>query len=125
MAADGRTFLTFEEAVAVETLAERICPETDDGPGASEAQVTTYIDRQLGGPWGAGARMYRAEPFLSPEHPGHGWQIPVTPAEVYRYALAALQSYTAQTYGKSVDDLTDDQADELLEALSRGDVPTF
>lgn len=125
MAADGLTFLTLEEAVALETLVERIFPETEDGPGASEALVTRYIDRQLGGPWGAGARIYREGPFPVPDHSGHGWQLAQTPAEVYRYSLAALERFASEAYGTSVAELTDDQADGLLERLSKRDVPTF
>jgi gluconate 2-dehydrogenase gamma chain len=125
MPEQGLRFFTLDEAVAVETLAERIFPETEDGLGAAEAQVTVFIDRQLAEGWGQGERMYRSEPFVTPAHKGHGWQLPFTPAEVYRTSLAALEQHTAARYGKPVAELESDEADELLADLSSNAVPTF
>lgn len=125
MPEQGLKFFTLEEAVAVETLAERIFPETDDGPGAAEAGVTAFIDRELAGGWGQGDRMYRSAPFATPAHQGHAWQLPLTPAEVYRVSLAALEQHSAARYGKPVGELESGEADELLADLSGGAVPAF
>ena len=125
MPEQGLKFFTLEEAVAVETLTERIFPETEDGPGAAEAQVTAFIDGQLAEGWGQGERMYRSGPFVTPAHKGHGWQLPFVPAEVYRTSLAALEEHTAARYGKAVAELEDDEADELLADLASNSVPTF
>ena len=118
-------FFTLEEAVAVEALAERIFPATEDGPGAGDAHVTAYIDGQLAGPWGQGDRMYREGPFLTAEDSGHGWQSQLTPSEAYRYALAAIERYASREHGRPVGELDDAELDGILQSLSEGTVDTF
>src|ERR1035437_1095461 len=119
-------YFTLDEAVAVEALAERIFPETEECGGASAAHVTEYIDGQLAGPWGQGERMYRHAPFVQPDHAGHGWQSPFTPREAYRYCIDAVERYcVAHFKGHFVVDLTDNELDTLLEALEMGAMDTF
>ena len=48
------------------------------GPGALEADVPVYIDRQLAGAWGAGAGLYRTGPWQSGT-PEQGYQLPLCP----------------------------------------------
>ena len=45
-------FFTPSEAHVIAAAAARIFPSDDSGPGATEAGVILYIDRQLGGPYG-------------------------------------------------------------------------
>jgi len=45
-------FFTQSEALIVAAAASRIFPSDETGPGAREAGVAIYIDRQLAGPWG-------------------------------------------------------------------------
>ena len=51
--------LTPDEAAIVETLCDQIIP-ADDAPGARQAGVLYYIDRQLAGPLARFAPRYRA-----------------------------------------------------------------
>ena len=44
-------YLTEAEARAVQAACARILPSDESGPGATEANVIVYIDRQLAGPW--------------------------------------------------------------------------
>jgi gluconate 2-dehydrogenase gamma chain len=45
-------FFEESEALIVAAAAARIFPTDEAGPGASEAGVIFYIDRQLASPWG-------------------------------------------------------------------------
>jgi gluconate 2-dehydrogenase gamma chain len=81
-------------------MAETIWPTDDLGPGAKVAGVGHYIDGQLAGGWGQGHRFYLNGPFFVPADSGHGWQIPLTPADVYRAFLPAFDAYLRFTYGK-------------------------
>jgi gluconate 2-dehydrogenase gamma chain len=92
-------FLTQWEFDFVTALAETIWPTDDLGPGARVAGVGNYIDGQLAGSWGQGHRFYLAGPFHTAADSGHGWQVPMTPAEVYRAFLPAYDTYVRQTYG--------------------------
>jgi gluconate 2-dehydrogenase gamma chain len=117
--------LTPVEARAIESICDRIFPATPDAPSASALGVVTYIDRQLAGPWGHGARMYRAPPFEAPADSGHGWQLPLTPREAYREGLAALAEHTRSAFGVEFADLPGEEQDAVLRALEEGGVEAF
>jgi len=92
-------FLTKWEFELVTAMAETIWPTDDLGPGARVAGVGYYIDGQLAGAWGQGHRMYLNGPFFTPADTGHGWQIPMTPSQVYRAFLPGFDQYVRTTYG--------------------------
>jgi gluconate 2-dehydrogenase gamma chain len=93
-------FFTQWEFDYVTAMAETIWPTDDLGPGAREGGVGNYIDGQLAGSWGQGHRFYLNGPFLQAQTSGHGWQVPMTPAEVYRAFLPGFDAYTKTTYGR-------------------------
>jgi gluconate 2-dehydrogenase gamma chain len=82
-------FFTALEAAFIEPAAERLIPPDSLGPGAREAGVPRYIDLQLAGAWGAGERLYRSGPW-QPGTPQQGYQLPYTPAELFRNALRGI-----------------------------------
>jgi gluconate 2-dehydrogenase gamma chain len=92
------TFLTPEEAAFVEAATARLIPADEAGPGAVQADVPNYIDKQLGDAWGAGERLYRSGPWRQGE-PTQGYQLPFTPAELFRNACRALRDETAKGGG--------------------------
>ena len=98
-------FLTKWEFDFVTAMAETIWPSDDLGPGAKVAGVGHYIDGQLAGGWGQGHRFYLNGPFFVAADSGHGWQVPLTPAEVYRAFLPGYDQYLRTTYGKPYVDL--------------------
>jgi gluconate 2-dehydrogenase gamma chain len=55
-------FFTAAEAQVVQAASERIFPSDESGPGATEAGVVIYIDRQLAGPYGRDQRRYTKGP---------------------------------------------------------------
>ena len=98
-------FLTKWEFDFVTAMAETIWPTDDLGPGAKVAGVGYYIDGQLAGGWGQGHRFYLNGPFFPAADSGHGWQIPMTPADVYRAFLPAYDQYVRTTYGNALREL--------------------
>ncbi len=56
-------FFTAAEAQVIQAASERIFPTDDSGPGATEAGVVIYIDRQLASPYGRDARRYTKGPL--------------------------------------------------------------
>jgi gluconate 2-dehydrogenase gamma chain len=86
-------FFTEPEAHIVAAAAARIFPTDESGPGAAEAGVVIYIDRQLGSPYGRDRYRYRGEPFLHGP-PELGYQGPLTPREIYRQGLESLAGFT-------------------------------
>ena len=58
-------FFDSEEALFIEAACDRLIPADESGPGALGAGVPNYLDKQLGGAWGAGERLYRSGPWQS------------------------------------------------------------
>jgi gluconate 2-dehydrogenase gamma chain len=112
------TFFNPQESAFIEAAVERLIPEDELGPGALSADVPVYIDRQLGGAWGAGERLYRGGPFGAGT-PSQGYQLPYTPAELFRRALRAVNAELAQR-GTSFARLAPPQQDTFLAALQDG-----
>jgi gluconate 2-dehydrogenase gamma chain len=86
-------FFTEQEALIVAAAAARIMPSDETGPGAHEAGVVIYIDRQLAGPWGRDARRYTHEPFDDAAAAEFGYQGAASPQRIYREGLKQLAGF--------------------------------
>jgi gluconate 2-dehydrogenase gamma chain len=112
-------FFTAEEARFVEAAVARLIPVDELGPGALEAGVPAFIDRQLAGAYGAGERLYRAGPWRRGE-PTQGYQLPHTPAELFRAAIRAIDGELAPKGG--FDKLEPHAQDAYLDAMQKGEI---
>jgi gluconate 2-dehydrogenase gamma chain len=83
-------FFTEEQARAVAAAAAQIFPSDESGPGANEAGVVLYIDRQLAGPYGHDRFRYTSAPF-EPGVPEQGYQGSDSPAQLYREGLKQIR----------------------------------
>lgn len=113
------SFFDTDEAAFIEAAVARLIPADETGPGALEADVPVYIDRQLAGPWGAGARLYQAGPWESGV-PEQGYQLPFTPAELFRRALHGIAEDLRGADQGSFAMLEAEAQDAYLHALERG-----
>jgi gluconate 2-dehydrogenase gamma chain len=111
-------FLNSEEAAFIEAAVSRLIPADDQWGGAVEAGVPGYIDKQLAGAWGAGERLYRSGPW-HPGTPGQGYQLPFTPAELFRTAIGAITKRLSQS-GTPFSTMSLDQQDDFLRQLEGG-----
>lgn len=118
--ASAYLFFTTEEAAFIEPAVDRLIPPDSQWPGARELGVPSYIDLQLAGPYGAGERLYLQGPVKT-GLPGQGYQLGLTPAELYRTALAAV---AAELGRRSIDFAAAGAAeqDAFLTSLERGDI---
>ena len=82
-------FFTEAEARLVQAACERILPSDDSGPGATEAGVVVYIDRQLAGPYGRDKNRYTKGPWVE-SVPEHGYQGKENPQQIYRAGIPQL-----------------------------------
>jgi gluconate 2-dehydrogenase gamma chain len=85
-------FFTAAEARTVSAACERIFPSDASGPGATEAGVVIYIDRQLAGPYGRDKYRYTKGPWVQ-SVPEHGYQGKENPQEVYRAGIRDLGNF--------------------------------
>src|SRR5271168_1805132 len=89
-------FFNKEEAAFIEAAVARLIPADEQWGGAIEAGVPNYVDKQLGGAWGAGERLYSSGPW-QPGTPTQGYQLPYKPAELFRTALGAINKELAKS----------------------------
>jgi gluconate 2-dehydrogenase gamma chain len=85
-------FFTAAEARIVAAACERIFPRDANGPGATDAGVVVYIDRQLAGPYGRDKYRYTKPPF-APSSPEHGYQGAENPRALYRNGARGLAAF--------------------------------
>ncbi len=113
-------FFTLDEARAMEAIVDRIIPPDAETPGGKDAGCAVFIDRQLKGPYGSADGLYMQGPFIKGTKQ-QGPQSPLTPAELYRNGLTALDKYCKDNRGgKSFADLTTDQQDDVLGQIEAG-----
>ena len=112
----GYVFFTDDEATLMAKLLDRIIPPDRLGPGAHEAGVTYFLDRQLAGKFGAAQSFYMQGPWQSGSST-QGYQTRLTPAQLYRQAIRAIDAHATKAYGKKFAALTAAQQDETVQAL--------
>jgi gluconate 2-dehydrogenase gamma chain len=118
----GYVFFTAAEAAFVEAAVGRLIPADPVGPGAVEANVPFFLDRQLAGPFGRGDHYYLGGPWPKGT-PEQGYQSRFSPAQQYRAAIAAIDSYVAANLGSATfAALAAADQDKLLKGLESGDV---
>src|SRR5437868_7414548 len=114
-----RLTLTATEWAFVSAAVDTLIPADELTPSGTDVGLVVFIDRQLAGAYGNGARLYRQEPFL-PAKPELGYQLSLTPREFFRAGIAATNAWTNKTYGKDFDRLTEAQREEAMKALEAG-----
>ncbi len=116
---EGYEFLNLEEAAFVEALVDHMVPADELSPKGTDIGINIYIDRALAGAWGKGDRLYLQGPWKQGV-PNQGYQLPLTPAQLYRAGIEATNAYCRKTHGKTFDRLDEAQRDAVLVALSTG-----
>jgi hypothetical protein len=136
-----RTF-TPHEARTVDALTARILPGTADDPGAHEAGVVTYIDNMLAYSEGFNESTYREPPYAqlytgdtppdedesfetvwvsADEIERYGFQSVLSPREVYRLGVIAVDAYAQSKHEQPFIALTEAQQNTIIEEMVNGD----
>ena len=117
----GYAFLNAEEAAFIEALVDHMVPADALTPKGTDIGLNIFIDRALAGGWGKGDRLYMQGPWKQGV-PSQGYQLPMTPADLYRSGIAAANVVCVKSYGKSFDKLSEAQREEFLLNLQAGKV---
>ena len=114
------TYLFFNaaEVLFIEAACERLIPADESGPGALGAGVADFLDRQLGGAFGAGERLYRSGPWAAGTT-AQGYQLAFTPAELFHVSLRAIHR-DLDARGTPFTDMSGDAQDAYLKSLEAG-----
>lgn len=96
----GFITLSVTEQALLEPIVETIIPSDTNGPGAKEAGVIYFIDRQLGSDYGQSANMFMDGPFILPGQTGVSLSVNALDRPDLPVALnlnGAARTYTAGT----------------------------
>ena len=116
---DGTLTLTPSEQAFFAAAVDTFIPADDLTPSGSDCGVVVFIDRQLAGAWGSGARMYRSGPFRKGK-PEQGYQLALTPREFFAVGVAATNEWSRKAHGKDFDRLAPKEREAALKVLERG-----
>jgi gluconate 2-dehydrogenase gamma chain len=111
--------LTPTEHAFVVAAVDTLIPADKLSPSGGECGVATFIDRQLAGAYGNGARLYRDGPFHKAK-PELGYQLPLTPREFFRAGIAAANEWSRKAYGKDFDRLPEPAREAALKSMEAG-----
>ncbi len=142
----GFLTLSTTEQSLVSAIASTLIPSDGNGPGATEAGVIYFIDRQLAADYGKNANMYMQGPFVMPNQTqpitvdgiaypngsndvvvesGMQYQYQMNLREFWRYGLQALQSYANSAYGGNFETLSSSEQVQALTDLYNNKPATF
>lgn len=111
------SYFNAEEWAFLHAAVALLIPNDARGPGAMEAGVPEFIDRQMGTTYGSGGLWYMQGPF-HPEAPHTlGYQLKLSPREIYREGIRACNAWCRKQYGKPFVALDATQQQHVLEQL--------
>lgn len=120
----GFSYFNNYQAAIVQAAAARIIPTDANGPGATEAGVVYFIDRQLESEYSFNGKRYKLGPFQNGS-PTQGDQSGMPMRERYRLGIQGIDNYAQKLYQKGFVALPPDQQDRILKDLELGNVPGF
>jgi gluconate 2-dehydrogenase gamma chain len=116
----GFTYFVPFQAAVIQAAAARLIPTDDNGPGATEAGVVFFIDRQLAKEnMGFRGKEYQLGPFQAGEAT-QGEQTALPVGDRFRLGIFGLEAYAQQTFSKGFVDCTAEEQDKLLSDLQQG-----
>jgi gluconate 2-dehydrogenase gamma chain len=111
--------LTQTEAAFLSAVYDTLIPADRLSPSGTDCGLVNYIDRQLAGAWGNGARLYRNGPFVQGK-PEQGYQLALTPRELFAAGIKAANDWARKTYGKDLDRLAPAEREAALKTMEAG-----
>ena len=117
----GYTYFKPHEAVFIEAVVDHMVPKDELTGSGTEIGLATFVDRALAGGWGKGDRLYMQGPWL-PGTPNQGYQLPLTPSELYRAAILGCDAHCRKTYAKDFAGCSAEQKEAFLKDLQAGKV---
>src|SRR5579871_4347695 len=108
--------LTATEHAFIVAAVDTLIPADELTPSGSGCGVAIFIDRQLAGAYGMGARLYRQGPFPKAK-PELGYQLALNPREFFRAGIEEANAWTRKTYGKDFDRLSEQDREAALKTM--------
>lgn len=113
------SFFNNEEWRFILAATDRLIPADTNGPGAVSEGVPVFIDKQMELPYGYGHLWYLKGPFAEAV-PEMGYQSSLTPRDIYKVGIKAINSFCSEHYQKVFADLDHQQQEALLHQMEGG-----
>lgn len=113
-------YFNADEWSTLNALVDRLIPADEHGPGAIEAGVPEFIDRQMDTPYGRGELWYMHGPFDEKASELFGYQFDLSPKALYRIALPGVAQAVSREFNKPLSELSPTQRDDVLHRLEQG-----
>ena len=124
----GFTYFVPFQAAIIEAAAARLIPTDDLGPGATEAGVVYFIDRQLFAErhayYGYRGWRYGLGPFQAGENT-QGDQSALPMSERFRLGILGMEAHAQRTFGDGFVALSPEQQDQVLRDMENGNAEPF
>ena len=117
--AEALLTLTATEAAFLGAAYDTFIPADAHSPSGTDCGLLAFIDRQLAGAWGGGAKLYRSGPFIKGTRE-QGYQLSLTPREFFAAGIKATNEWTRKTYGKDFDRLSATERETALKTMDAG-----
>jgi len=117
----GYTCFSQDEAAFIETMVNIMCPADDLSPSGVDTGLAVFIDRQLAGDFGKGAKRYSRGPWQQGK-PQQGYQLPLTPEQFFKAGIEAANTACIAKHGKPFDQIAPTDANAFLNDLGGGKV---
>lgn len=117
------TYFKPDEWAFIRAFVDRLIPADENGPGALEAGVPEFIDRQMSEPYGYGKIWYMKGPFRQAS-PFMGYQLDLPPRDLYRRGIPAVAKAIEAAFGKPFGDLDAATRDQAITRLQKGELDT-
>ena len=111
--------LTATEAAFLSAAYDTFIPADRLSPSGTDCGLVAFIDGQLAGAWGGGAKLYRSGPFIKGTRE-QGYQLSLTPREFFAAGIKAANAWTRKTYGKDFDRLSGAERETALKTMDAG-----
>jgi gluconate 2-dehydrogenase gamma chain len=124
---DGYTYFVPWQAAILEAACGRLIPTDDLGPGAADADVVHFIDRQLTAQHhfrGYRGGRYDLGPYVEGE-PTQGDQSGMSMRERFRLGIFGMEAYAQQRHGTGFAQLDAETQDAILADMEAGTPDTF
>ena len=113
-------FFNEREWAFINAAVARLIPADELGPGAREAGVPEFIDRQMNTPYATGSIWYMQGPF-NPDVPKEmGYQLPLVPKQIYNLGIADADEWCQGQYHQPFAGLTPEQQDAAFSQFEAG-----
>lgn len=113
-------FFNDPEGQFIQAAVDRLIPDEPEWAGAARAGVLYYIDRQLAGAYGSGAKLYLDGPWAEEAPTQQSYQLRYTPAELYRRGIAASRDACRGLFGREFWQIAPEQQDRFLTDVETG-----